>query len=236
MTKKLLPAISLGAPLVSVGSPLTARQGLLHYALSNSFPTALSKSMAGEMRNLTSQSALYAAAFSEGTQTMERRVSELLIPPSPASLTSPIGPRPLEERLFDATASVKILTSQIAMHLEREWRDKLFRQLDSLHDPNEWEPDDEPVQQASFATFLKAIVQIRPKRRPGLGLSHAGHLIAAWTKQADRLTIEFLPDDRVRWVIGRIRDDEPEHIAGQTRVSRLAEALAPYDPEIWFSL
>jgi len=236
MTKKHLPAISLGAPPVNVGSPLMARQDLLHYALSNSSFAAFGKSIAGEMRNLTSHSALYAAAFSESTQTMERRVGDLLIPPSPASLTSPIGPKPLEERLFDATASVKILTSQIAMHLEREWRDKLFRQLDSLHDPREWVPDDEPIQQASFATFLKAIVQIRPKRRPGLGLSHAGHLIAAWTRQTDRLTIEFLPGDRVRWVVGRNRDEEPEHISGQTRVSRLVEALAPYSPEIWFSL
>jgi hypothetical protein len=191
--------------------------------------------MPSEMSRLSMQSALYAAAFSEGTRTVERCVGNLLNPPSPASLTSPTDGRRLEERLFDATASVKILTSQIAMHLEREWRDKLFRQLDSLHDPNEWEPDDDPIQQASFATFIKAIIQIKPKRRPGLGLSHTGHLIAAWTTDFDRLTIEFLPNDHVRWVIGRRHDNEQEHIAGQTRVSRLAEALAPYNPGIWFS-
>jgi|SRR5712692_2285486 len=235
MTKKLIGPLSIGTSLVSVGSPQSARHELTYYGLSNALAEAFKELALGEIPLLTMQSALHAAAFSEGTRTMERRVSDLRIPPSPASLISPIGGQPLEERLFDATANVKILTSQIAMHLEREWRDKLFRQLDSLHDPKEWEPDDEPIQQASFATFLKAIIQIKPKRRPGLGLSHAGYLIAAWTDKFDRLTIEFLPNDRVRWVIGRPRDDEPEHIAGQTRVSRLAETLAPYNPEIWFS-
>jgi hypothetical protein len=207
------------------------RRDLAHYGLSNALAEAFKSSVLGEMPLLT----MHAAAFSEDTRTMERRVSDLQIPPSPASLVSPTSGRPLEERLFDATANVKILTSQIAMHLEREWRDRLFRQLDSLHDPKEWDPDDKPIQQASFATFLKAIIQIKPKRRPGLGLSHAGYLIAAWTDKLDQLTIEFLPNDRVRWVIGRHSDDELEHIAGQTSVSRLARALAPYNSEIWFS-
>ena len=230
MTKKKAGPISRGTALVSARNALLMREWTVSGAVATLFDTV----DFGDAQ-LPIGSALYGAAISEDTRTIERRVSDLQIPPSPASLISATGKRPLEERLFDATAGVKILTSQIAMHLEREWRDKLFRQLDSLHDPAEWEPDDEPVRQASFATFLKAIVQIRPKRRPGLGLSHTGNLIAAWTEQSDRLTIEFLPNDGVRWVIGRSRDDGPEHIAGQTRVARLAEALAPYHPEIWFS-
>lgn len=212
-----------------------AHPPLKPHALSNALYSVYKGSALGEAQILSMRSALNTAVFSENTRLIERRVSELLIPPSPASLTSLLDERPLEERLFDATASVKILTAQVAMHLEREWRDKLFRQLDSLHDPAEWEPEDEPIQQASFATFLKAIVQIKPQRRPGLGLSHGGHLIAAWTTGRDRLTIEFLPNDRVRWVLARYRDDESEHFAGQTAVSRLAEGLAPYDPGYWFS-
>jgi len=236
MTKKLVGPVSSGTSLVSVGNAYSVQQELAYYGPSNALAKAFIESKLSEMPYLTMQSALYAAAFSEDMRIMEQRVSALRIPPSPASLSGPTGGKPLEERLFDATARVKILTSQIAMHLEREWRDKLFRQLESLHDPKEWEPDDEPIQQGSFATFLKAIIQIKPKRRPGLGLSHAGHLIAAWTAGFDRLTIEFLLNDRVRWVVGRRHDDEPEHIAGQTHVSRLVDALAPYNPGIWFSL
>jgi hypothetical protein len=140
----------------------------------------------------------------------------------------------LDERLFNALAAVKIMTSQVAMHLDTQWRQKLFAQLDSLHDPVEWEQGDEPLQQQSFATFLKAILAINPERRPGLGLSSAGHLIAAWTTGPDRLTIEFLPDDRILWVLACTVAGETDRIAGDTSVSRLIERLAPYRPEHWF--
>lgn len=231
MSDKPIQSHSSSTALIHAAHP-----ALKASVLSNALYSVFKGSALGEAQVFGMQSALNAAAFSEDTRLIERHVNELLNPPSPASLTSLLAERPLEERLFDATANVKILTAQVAMHLEREWRDKLFRQLDSLHDPAEWEPDDEPIQQASFATFLKAIVQIKPQRRPGLGLSHGGHLIAAWTTGLDRLTIEFLPNDRVRWVLARYRDGESEHFAGQTAVSRLAEGLAPYNPENWFSV
>ncbi len=141
----------------------------------------------------------------------------------------------VEERLFDALFRVKRLTSMVAMHLDAAWRENLFSQLDGLHDPVEWELDDEPIKESSFATFLKAIVEIKPERRPGLGLSEAGDLIAAWTTGADRLTIEFLPNDQVRWVLSRYYDGEPVRIAGQMAVSRLVDQLAPYEPARWFS-
>jgi hypothetical protein len=180
-------------------------------------------------------------AFSAETNEIARLVAGLRNEPSPASLKSTprLAPdeQPLETRLFDALAAVKILTAQVAMHLDGEWRKKLFGQLDSLHDPEEWESGDEPVSQSSFASFLKAILRIRPERRPGLGLSHDGNLISAWTTGRNRLTIEFLPNDRVRWVLARYRDseEEPARFAGQTHVSELVEGLSPHHPEHWFS-
>ena len=143
----------------------------------------------------------------------------------------------IEESLFNATVAVKMLTAQVAMYLDREWRTRLFRQLDSLHDRSEWEPSDSPVQQKSFATFLKAICDIKPTRRPGLGLTSAGNLIAAWTtNKDDRLTIEFLPNDRVRWVMSMSLDeDDVERLAGQTTVARLHDQLQPYQPGRWFN-
>lgn len=175
------------------------------------------------------------AAISAETSRIERRITELKSPPSPGALVYSSNQKSIEERLFDATATVKILTAQVAMHLDREWRQKLFRQLDSLHDPAEWEPGDLPLQQSSFATFLKAICQIKPKRRPGLGMTSSGHLIAAWTTGQDRLTVEFLANDRVRWVLTQDSDDGPERFAAQTSVARLYDGLAPYHPEHWFS-
>ncbi len=161
-------------------------------------------------------------------------VENLQIPPSPGAIIVS-KQDDLEHQLFDALAQAKILTSQVAMHLDTVWRHKLFQQLDSLHDIAEWEAGDEPLQRESFATFLKAILNINPKRRPGLGLSHAGHLVAAWMTNSDRLTIEFLAHDRVRWVLSRGRGDVPERFAGETRVDLLPESLAQYNPDHWFS-
>jgi hypothetical protein len=189
--------------------------------------------------DVNSLTSLREAISNETKQTLAHHIDSLRSQPSPASLQPDIATstveKSLSERLFDALAGVKILTAQVAMHLDRTWRDKLFRQMDSLLDPAEWETGDEPIQQSSFATFLKAILSIDPARRPGLGLSHSGHLIAAWSAGRDHLTIEFLPDDRVRWVLTRYRDDEPDRFAGQTLVARLAEGLGPHNPERWFS-
>jgi hypothetical protein len=188
---------------------------------------------ARESKGLGPRSPWLDSALSSETMEITQRIQALQNSPSPA--TVPVsGDRFLQERLFDALAAVKIMTSQVAMHMDGEWRGRLFRQLDSLHDPAEWEEGDQPVQQSSFSTFLKAMLSIKPKRRPGLGLSHAGHLIAAWTTGRDRLTIEFLPNDHIRWVLSRHYDGDTERFAGDTRVDRLAEGLASYHPEHWF--
>ena len=167
---------------------------------------------------------------------LRERVAALQIPPSPSSLSlSPKGSdKPLEERLFDATANVKILTAQVAMHLDREWRDRLFLQLDSIHDPDEWEEQDSPIQHVSFSTFLKAIFEIKPKVMPGLGLSNGGNLVAAWTSDRTRLTIEFISGDRVRWVLSSYPDGELEQFAGTASVTRLSDCLNSYGLTEWF--
>ena len=178
-------------------------------------------------------------AFSANTLEVSRKIQSLRNRPSPASVRKVLdtlsSEDPLQERLFDALAGVKILTSTVAMHLDQEWRKRLFSQLDSLHEVEEWEPGDQPIQQSSFATFLKAMLTIKPERRPGLGLSHAGNLIAAWTTGHDHLTIEFLLHDRIRWVLSRHFGNDTERFAGETGVARLTESLANYHPEHWFS-
>jgi hypothetical protein len=174
------------------------------------------------------------AALSD-TERLMNQVASLRNPVSPAMLSLTPDTSTIEERLFDATASVKVLISRVSMYMTKEWRDKLFRQIDSLHDLDEWDADDKPVERSSFESFLKTIIFIKPQRHPGLGLSYEGHLIAAWTAGKDRLTIEFLAKDRVRWVVTRDLGGEIERAAGQTVVSRLYDCLTAYNPTHWFS-
>ena len=171
------------------------------------------------------------------TKELARRVAALHSRPSPGSLLSSASRvSSVEEQLFDALANVKVLTAQVAMHLDREWRLKLFRQLDSLLDPDEWEEGDLPLRPDSFVTFLKGILAINPPRRPGLGLSSTGNLVAAWTTDRDRLTIQFLPGERVTWVLSRYDcDGQAERFAGEVDVARLNDSLLSYHPEHWFT-
>jgi hypothetical protein len=178
--------------------------------------------------------------YALSSQTLKglKEASALTSSPSPGSITSDDGASPqnspLEEKLYVALSEAKVLTSRIAMHLDKEWRNRLFRQLDSLHSSEEWDIETEPLQRASFATFLRSLHSIGIKRRPGLGLSYGGNLIGAWTVGPNRLTLEFLPYDSIRWVLTRERDGALDRAAGETRVSRIASVLSPYEPQIWF--
>lgn len=173
--------------------------------------------------------------FSSDTKIIANSLKALRNPTSPAFIASTNPNKSTEELLFDATSSAKVMTSQVAMHLDANFRKNLFSQIDYLHDHNDWDPDDKPVQMSSFKTFLRTILHIKPKRNPGLGLSFGGNLIAAWTTNRDRLTVEFLDNDKIKFVLSKYyENDDVERSSAQTNISRLSECLAPYKPESWF--
>ena len=145
-------------------------------------------------------------------------------------------PATVDERLYNSLANAKVLTSQVAMHLDAEWRTRLFDQLDQLLAARDWHAEDEPVKTESFNTFLRTILFLSPARRPGLGVSNAGNLIAAWTTDDDRLTLEFVPGDTVKWALSLTDEGERERAVGVTRVPRLSEVLTPYMPSRWFDV
>ena len=141
----------------------------------------------------------------------------------------------LDVQLYDALAGFKMRTALVAMHLDRDWRLRLFGQLDSLLALEDWPADDPPPSMDSFSTFLRMLTLLRPQRRPGLGASSDGHLIATWTVGDDRLTIECLPKDIVRWHLAVTIDDERERAAAETPLPRLGAVLGVWDPTRWFS-
>jgi hypothetical protein len=71
----------------------------------------------------------------------------------------------------------------------------------------------------------------------GLGLTSTGHLIAAWTTaKKDKLIIEFLPNDQVRFVLSLVHADDTERFAGKTTVSLLRNRLNQFVPSRWFDV
>ncbi len=144
----------------------------------------------------------------------------------------PVGD--LQEQLFAVRASLKIWVSQVSMHLAAEWRSRLFRQIDLIHDPEDWEPADELTDAASFLTFLRLVLLLGRPGRPGLNVLPNGNLIAGWARDRDTLNIEFLPRDEMRWSVVRRFEDHVERAAGFTILRRLATVLEPYDVESHF--
>jgi hypothetical protein len=153
-------------------------------------------------------------------------------------LTKQIVSAPVEaneaEQAFDRLVALKMTTAQVSMHLEAAWRAGLFKQLDNLLDAEEWDFSDEMPSVASFSTFLRMIIHNRVGRRPGLGATVDGKIIAAWTTDSDRLTVECQADDTVRWVATKYVNGERVSSANTCPVALLRTFLAPYLPEVWF--
>jgi hypothetical protein len=99
----------------------------------------------------------------------------------------------------------------------------------------DWDVSDQPPSVESFSTFLRMLIFLKPLRRPGLGASSDRTVVASWTTGNDRLTMECLPDDGIRWHLSVLIDDNRERAAGLTPVQRLANVLAPYQPDRWFN-
>lgn len=140
----------------------------------------------------------------------------------------------LSSRLFSKSAQLKILISKVSMHLPDEWRRKFFHKLDSLHDPDNWEEDDNLVDASAFVTFLRFVLQVGPLERTSIGVSPEGHFLIGWKRDCDSLALEFLPNDAVHWSVVRHQTGGQESVAGRTVVGRLSAVLQPYALKDWF--
>lgn len=147
-----------------------------------------------------------------------------------------VGNDDMERQLANQLVALKVLTSQVAMHLTNEWRQGFFSQLDFLMSPDNWEEVDPIPGIASFNTALRLVIHMGHIKRPGLGFTPEGHIILAWTAGDDRLTIECFPGDDVRWVVSHTVQGEREASAGKAKAARVPALLAPYGPEKWLAL
>jgi hypothetical protein len=136
----------------------------------------------------------------------------------------------LAQRLMD----LKVQTSQIAMHLSSSWRDGFFRQLDCLLAEENWEPIDELPRLESYLTTLRLLIYLGEVERPGLGLSHTGHIVLSWAAHGDTLTIECRPGDEVKWMISSTSPEgNREHAVGTSTSRRVPVVISAYEPLKW---
>src|SRR5215211_1106663 len=113
---------------------------------------------------------------------------------------------PLHERLSDRLMSFKKMISPVSRYLEPTWRAELLQALDRLFDFEDWDAEFTLPESYSFATFLRLVIHLHPTKRPGLGMSARGHILASWSRGRDRIVIESLANDELRWVLSQSID------------------------------
>jgi hypothetical protein len=140
--------------------------------------------------------------------------------------------KPLEEtkeiRLFNIVAALKMAVAEVSMHLEPAWRAKLFRQIDMLHEPDDWDDEDKLADQDSFKTFLHMILQYGYMHGISLGIDNDGRILAGWEDGSSSLSFAFLPKDMVRWSVVHRQDEEIESASGIYSLDRLPAVLQLY--------
>lgn len=140
----------------------------------------------------------------------------------------------IEGRLLEKRTSLTRLMSTVGMYLDPDWRGRLIEKLANLLDPAEWDESFALPSEQSFATFLRMVIYVRPTKRPGIGLSAKGHFLTSWAKDSDRIVIECLSNDEVRWVLSHNQKGYLESGAGKTKIFRLSEVIHPYEPDELF--
>lgn len=177
---------------------------------------------------------------SDLSKVVEKRISALqkltagavsLVSKAPD--TKPSGTT--EYRLGAKLIAMKQVLMPVSMYFDTAWRKELIEKLDRFHDPEEWEDDQQMPSEGSFATFLRTIIYLHPTKRPGLGLSVHGHFLASWRRGTDRIVIEFLPNDELKWVLSQTVDGLRESGAGMNQIHRLPDLIAGYEPDRFFN-
>ncbi len=169
-----------------------------------------------------------------GTKAVFQSAEEKYFTASSAALASAPTVKSMEERLFDAKANAKIYTSQVAMRINENWRKQLFRQIDSVLDADEWMVGDEPLTTESYQTFLRLMFVIKPRVKPGLGITSDGNLMAIWQAGDARLTIYCFGDDDLRYVLSYMEEGKRRTAAADASIRNIRKLLAAFQPDQWF--
>jgi hypothetical protein len=130
----------------------------------------------------------------------------------------------LEAKLFKNSVSLKVLTSQLAMHLTRDERRIVFAALDRLLNPKDWEEgESSEIDEHSFSTLLRFLVFAHPKRPANLGVGPEGVVLAGWRRDDKVIHVEFHRNDQCVTLLRFETDRGAERIAWRGHVTHLRD-------------
>jgi hypothetical protein len=96
-----------------------------------------------------------------------------------------------EEQIFNSLVSLKVAVSQYAMHLTTEERHRIFAELDSLINVDDWHEDDQLPNIVAFKDFMKWMIYSRYFKWISFGVSDEGGMLVAWKTPRVLLTAKF---------------------------------------------
>ncbi len=141
----------------------------------------------------------------------------------------PVEEDTLESSLFTNRATLKVITSQVAMHLTEEERRSLFFAIDSLLGIENWEEESSQIDERAYRSFLRFMIYARPGQLANLGVKPGGAILAGWHGGAKSVYVEFLPDDQCVAFIKSSSVRGPEKIAWRGHVARLRAVIESND-------
>lgn len=116
-------------------------------------------------------------------------------------VASSVDIKTTEEKLIESNVIFAKEVYARSAYISQEWREKLCLQYGSLVDPEEWDSRDVVPTKESIVTFLRALVFLEPCRRPGMGATSAGNLVATWKQGEWGISLECRSNDVVKWTI-----------------------------------
>jgi hypothetical protein len=143
----------------------------------------------------------------------------------------------IKERLWNNSAELKVLTSWYSLHhLNAEFKNQFFSQIDWLLDSEDWDEDDLLANEKSFVTLIKFILNSNPKQAPFLTLTDSGNLVGTWINKENKFRLECFENDSTNWFVSIQENDGYERAMGESRsIKRLIDSVKPYKAGGWFN-
>jgi hypothetical protein len=109
-----------------------------------------------------------------------------------------------EQQIFNTLVSLKVAVSQYAMHLSNEERHRIFAELDSIINTEDWHEGDQFPKLTAFQDFLKWMIYSKYNKWISFGVSDDGNFLVAWKTRRILLTAKFsglTGEEAVRWTV-----------------------------------
>lgn len=134
-----------------------------------------------------------------------------------------------DQDLVASASAIRHLLSSFSMHLTPEVRTGIFRQTKRLIAVDDWDDDCQLPSVDSYRTMLRTLVELEPQERPRLGLADTGEFLSMWFSDQQKFSVEYLPNDRVRWVATSGIDSDQSRTSGTTPVKKMLELIDALD-------